>query len=658
MTPRGATICGGLILAIWLLACLAWLPCYLATEAAGWRRLFGAPHAGLFPTYGVGLPEFLDDIRASTPAASSITLVGDGPAAPGEIPGTYSHLYPRHLRWALAKDGFEAAAKDAQFVALTSRRPLRAAGEDVLWVRTYRAAAANPAFSGCLMRGSLPPAVSVRPERAVAAAQDAPLRTAAGFAGFVLLAALAGAALVRLCLPGRLNALESVGAALLTGLLVLPAFTVTLMLAGLGLRLAFGLLLVVVAAAYVVWRLRTPQPPVVPRPPPVPAWLWAVAGLGALHALLCCLIPAYHWDTWMIWLLKAHVLWLDDGVYGPFWNWQAQLWECHPAYPLAWPAAGAIAGVFTGTSDPYVLSWTYQAVILGGVLFAGGAALRFGGRWLALAVLVGATVFPQLWNAKDVGLADVPLMMAEFAATALLAAAWRTGDARLRWAALVLACTAAAIKLEGVVFLGAWLIVVPGAAWLQRRHAPAAPPDVASRPRFRLAQLAWLLPFLLLAWYAVPAIRQFPDDRWRNSDLRSTVANVGRLPEFARSFAGELLNLRLPDTLGAAPLPPGRFWHPDEFLFRGSSFRFLHLPLLGLGLLGWLCLRRAPWREWLLPFLLFALLLTLYPLLYLPMPKDLAPSIQRLCMHLTAVLAAAIIGAWPRRQEPPTPDPR
>lgn len=666
-------LCLWLLAGGWLLLCLPWLPAHLGTEVAAWQRFFHTTPQ-LFVDSMSGGERFLDDVRKSIPAGSRVTLVGGNPL-PGEISGTYFHLYPSQVRWGLVGDGFPAAARDAQFVVLTTTQPLQATGDtrNLLWTRAYPATAVNPAFNVALMRGGLPlpPPDSwhTAPPKFIAPA--APLRTATGFLVFALLAAAAGAGALRLLGPTSLNALEKTGLVLLLGILGVPAVVVVMMLAGVGLSTGFVLVVAAILAATVVAARHRPRSlagptgptcpigptsqtsPTIPSlPAAVPWWLWLLLAAGLGRPLLACQFPAYSWDTWMIWLLKARVLWIDDGLNGPFWQWLEQLWECHPAYPLTWPAAGALAGVFAGAPDAYVFNWTGQLLTVGGLFLVAGTALRHHGARLAAGATALFLLMPVLWNSKDFGLADLPLMVTEFAAVALLAAARREREPRLLWLAWFLTALAAVVKLEGVLFLACWLAVtctLAATSWWRSRQDPAPPPAMPRRVRMRWA-LAWLAPLLLLAWYAVPILRHFPDDRWRNAPPGGALANLHHLPAVTQRLAVALVNPALPHALVPAPLPTGRTWHLDEVLFHGSAYQLLHLPLLGAGLLLWLLLFHRPaWRQWLPVWGVFLLLLCAYPLLYLPKPADLPASLQRLAMQLTAVLAAILITQWPRR---------
>jgi hypothetical protein len=640
-----------ILLLAWLGLVLPWLlPC-AQTELAGWQRFFAAREP-LFPARLSGYEQFLEDLRASTPPGARLALVGERPPVPGERPGTCLHLYPRALAWREVREGFQAAAATADFVALTSARPLRAAedAEDVLWVRAYPAGPTNPPFHGCLLRGAapgpIPEAPRATPPKHVAG--ERPLRTVAGFLGFAIIVTAAGFAVCTAWLRGRLNAMEQCGLALLAGLLVLPAAVVGLMSLGAGLREGFAAVLALTAAA-AIWRRRRPGPATPPpaAPLPVPWWVWPPLLLAAGRTVLRGLLPAYSWDTWMIWLLKARVLWLDDGLAGPFWKRLDLFWEAHPAYPLAWPAAGALAGLFTDGPCAYVFAWTWHLVVLGGLLFATGVARRLAGPRAALATGFAGLAFPLLWSSKDVGLADVPLAFALFAAAALLAAARQARDRRLLAASFLFAVTAAALKMEGILTLAAWVAAAACAGF-------AALPWPLPKPcwhwrclplRSPQALLPLGLAALILAWYTVPLRRHFPDDRWRTADAAAAWhANLRRVPAFAGAFAGELLGPRLPTRVPS--LPPGIYWHPDEVLLARSAVRFLHLPWLALGTVLLLALRRQPWREWLPAWLFPGMLLALYPLLYLPLPSDLPASIQRLSLHLAVAMGAALLASW------------
>ena len=682
----------GVAVVVWLLFCLAWLHLQLAAEAKAWQRYIrnsGAPFSSRLTGYEL----LLHDLHRELPSDAVLGIVGLKPPAGGEIPGTYFFLYPRRILWFTLADDQTKAAAQVHYLVQVSAQPLNSAPDasTVLWVHQYPASLTTPAFTACLMKGRLEPPPQLaenaprEPDKFMVGQQ--PFRAMAGFALFLAAALFQGFVFSLLLLPaGQVNRLERLGAALTLGLLGIPAFMMPVMLTGLGLRPA--ILLFVLLAAGLAWRGRAGmiaecrqfRNGLAEPGQKLPVWLWGLLALAVVRMGMCCFIPAYFWDTWMIWLLKARVIWIDNGLQGLFWDQARQLWESHPIYPLAWPVANAVAGVFAGGPCPYIMNWTTQAMLAALLLWVAGTALRHGGISLCGWAVAAFLFFPLLWNPKDFGTADLPMATLQFMAFTLFASGGAQRDARRLGSALVLAVLALAVKLEGVVFLaglGAISAVclaslyrspVPREPLSQDKPAEAGTPNgsvllseqdkpVASgkKPWFR--HCGWALVLLPLVWYAVPWFRGFPEERLKQSGGELLATNLPLVPQFFQKFGAQFFDFSLPHGIQLATLlPPGLYWALDESLYRTSSYRYLHLPLL------WFCLlavilrfRGERWRAWGPTVALMLGVAFCYPFLYVPCPADLPASIQRLCLQQALLMGAAILVCRRFLPEPPPP---
>ncbi len=642
------------VVLLWLLLCVPWLVPHLASEFAGWRR-FRAGTRRPFMRVMDPYEQFLEDVQRSTPTSASVGLVESFLRPPGHRPGTRSLLYPREMKLFTFDDGIGAVRQQVDYLAIASKTPMRAApgADDIVWIREYPNRYSGTTY-GCLLKGGRTGPARDAPNRSLdkSIVHAKPIRAGVGIVLFALFGLGVGFLWSVLLIPGSaLNVFERVGLSLLLGTVGSAALCTVPMLLGLGLRVSLCLLLLACVLLYrrawgavtdtfrcVVTGLRGGWPKA----------LLAALALGVGRCALFALIPAYGWDCCMIWMFKARVVWIDDGVYGALWHDLASLYCCHPIYPLAWPVTGSIAGVFCGGIGAYVFSWTYQLVVLAGLCCVAGATVRFVGKRAAAWVCVGYAIVPQIWRPKKIGDADMALAVAIFLALTLLAVAFSRRDRRFGMAAWLCAVLAAATKLEGMCFLAAFsaALIVAGVSWSPRwRPCSWRWPDVAPR-MWRLGA-----PLLVLAWYLRPVLCRFPSPRLVDLTWGRLFLNVLRVPEFYGAFLVRLFTLTFPGRLGAVTLAPGLFWELDEVLFRDSAYLYVHVPFLALCLVFLLVAHRVPLRRWTPSFLVLPLLAAVYPWLYVFRPTNLGGSIERLGFHLAAAAMALCLTALARLRE-------
>jgi hypothetical protein len=302
---------------------------------------------------------------------------------------------------------------------------------------------------------------------------------------------------------------------------------------------------------------------------------------------------------------------------------------------------GAVAGVFAGGIGPYVFSWTYQLLAVGGLLLVAGTAYRHGGRRLLVAAALVYVLLPQLWLPKKIGDADLALTLLLFATVSLLATAALSGKrsyACLAWFTAVLAAT---VKLEGLPCLAVVAAGLAAATLWQRWHGRC--PEAAS---YRLCP-RWLpgcCSLLLLSWYGYAALKRFPSMRFERLSLGVYLGQALQVPRFYWAFARRMVNLSWPPRLtGGVALPADVFYAVDEVLFRGSAYRYLHLPLLAVLFLVLTVKKKVPPREWRVPAGVTLLLCLLYPWFYTVHPGDLDASVDRLILQLTGAMSAMIL---------------
>lgn len=323
---------------------------------------------------------------------------------------------------------------------------------------------------------------------------------------------------------------------------VLPATYLAL------LGVAVGWTAIAVAAVVLfgvgAWRLRRQPPP--PRPPAARrsrlAWV-GVAAAGLLFAVAVWVLvvagrafvvsPLVAWDGWVLWALKARVLYelpgdaagiLRNAYYGA------------PSYPLAMPELEALGFRALGRYDGTVIDLQLLGLAFG-LLGALWSFSRGRSRSVVVGVAAVAVVTaPQFLLQLGTNYADVPLAV-YVAATLLAAARWLSGDDEPAALACFVAFggMAATLKNEGTMFVTAAILALLIAA------APSG------RRRLRRAAVASAAVLTIaLPWRVYGAAYDIPTADY---DLRNLfdpgylVDHADRVPPVVSELLSEMTDL-------------------------------------------------------------------------------------------------------------------
>jgi 4-amino-4-deoxy-L-arabinose transferase-like glycosyltransferase len=205
-----------------------------------------------------------------------------------------------------------------------------------------------------------------------------------------------------------------------------------------------------------------------PKAPPV--WvLLAPALFLALLALDLWYQPLWSFDSWTFWTPRAYGLFALDGLDTNWFTSAEMLGGARRDYPLLLPAVEAAGFRFMGY-EPRLLdiqSWIFLVGFVVAIIqvSAGRARNIVLGAVLLMLVAAPATA-AQLANAE----ADIPLAIL-FATAGTCAVLWlESRESRTLVLATVLACGAAATKIEGPIFVGAMFAALTVCAWRVSRR--------------------------------------------------------------------------------------------------------------------------------------------------------------------------------------------
>ncbi|HEX7049413.1 MAG TPA: glycosyltransferase family 39 protein [Longimicrobiales bacterium] len=223
--------------------------------------------------------------------------------------------------------------------------------------------------------------------------------------------------------------------------------------------------------------------------------LLAVAGASLASLFVSSLGDRLWWDGWVIWALKARVLFLEGTLPPGFLDPEGAYAFAHPGYPLALPLVNWWLYRHAGAAAPALASLcgTVWLALLPLVLW-GALRERTGERVAALAAAGTVTFWPLAVNAAG-GTADVVVALALLGAVGELDRGLSRADPGAFVRCGVYLSLGAMAKMEGLVLALAAAVV--GIGSLVRRGE-----------RSVRAVLPFALPFILVApWHGFAAAR-------------------------------------------------------------------------------------------------------------------------------------------------------
>ena len=184
-----------------------------------------------------------------------------------------------------------------------------------------------------------------------------------------------------------------------------------------------------------------------------------LAGYLAVLFVRSLVRPLNEWDDWAMWTMKARAIVLLDGLDPAVFAGRAYS-ELNLQYPLFLPALEAVDFHFMGDIDGQVIHVQFW-LLLAGFLLATFELLRDRVPLVLLSpLLLLLAAAPALGDQSVVALADAPL--AFFVALAAVSG-WRyveQGDSRFAALLAVFGAAAVTMKLEGLAFIGALVLVL------------------------------------------------------------------------------------------------------------------------------------------------------------------------------------------------------